>query len=160
MYKLCIANNKLIGIDCLGYQEQGVSYPISKVEVSEEIYNDYKQNPDKYIYKDGQIVESPDYEEMQKQKEKERINSLTMTKRVLALGLQKLGISYTQLKELIASNEQAQLEWDLCIELERSNPLLDLMGSQLGITSEQIDEMFRIANGEDTGATKEDGTMV
>lgn len=80
--------------------------------------------------------------------EKERIAKLTCTKRVFALMLQELGISYTMLKELIATNEQAQLEWDLCVELERKNPLLDVMALQLGITSEQLDGLFRYANGE------------
>ena len=82
--------------------------------------------------------------------EKERIAKLTCTKRVFALMLQELGITYTMLKELIATNEQAQLEWDLCVELERKNPLLDVMAMQLGITSEQLDGLFRYANGEIT----------
>lgn len=72
-----------------------------------------------------------------------------MTKRVFALALQKLGITYTQLKELIATNEQAQLEWDLCVELERSNPLLDTMASQLSITPKQLDYIFKVTNGEE-----------
>ena len=80
--------------------------------------------------------------------ERERIAKLTCTKRVFALMLQELGITYTMLKELIATNEQAQLEWDLCVELERKNPLLDVMALQLGITSEQLDGLFRYANGE------------
>lgn len=88
-------------------------------------------------------------EEEIKEKEKEHIYNLKCTKRVLALMLQQLGISYSKLKELIASNEQAQLEWDLCVELERSNPLLDIMGQQLELSSEQIDQMFKYANGED-----------
>ena len=84
------------------------------------------------------------------EQEKERIAKLTCTKRVFALMLQELGITYTMLKELIATNEQAQLEWDLCIELERSNPLLDIMAAQLGITSAQLDGLFMYANGEIT----------
>jgi len=80
--------------------------------------------------------------------EKERIAKLTCTKRVFALMLQELGITYTMLKQLIATNEQAQLEWDLCVELERKNPLLDVMALQLGITSEQLDGLFMYANGE------------
>ena len=79
-----------------------------------------------------------------------RISKLTCTKRVFALMLQELGITYTMLKQLIATNEQAQLEWDLCVELQRSNPLLDVMALQLGITSEQLDGLFRYANGEIT----------
>ena len=79
-----------------------------------------------------------------------RISKLTCTKRVFALMLQELGISYTMLKQLIATNEQAQLEWDLCVELQRSNPLLDIMALQLGVTSEQLDGLFKYANGEIT----------
>ena len=80
--------------------------------------------------------------------ENRRISMLTCTKRVFALMLQELGITYTMLKQLIATNEQAQLEWDLCVELQRSNPLLDVMAMQLGITAEQLDGLFRYANGE------------
>jgi hypothetical protein len=89
-------------------------------------------------------------DEQKELEEKERIAKLTCTKRVFALMLQELGITYTMLKQLIATNEQAQLEWDLCVELVRKNPLLDVMAMQLGITSEQLDGLFRYANGEIT----------
>ena len=87
-------------------------------------------------------------EEEKQEQERERIGNLTCTKRVFALMLQELGINYTMLKELIATNEQAQLEWDLCVELERQNPLLDVMALQLGITAEQLDGLFMYANSE------------
>lgn len=89
-------------------------------------------------------------DEQKELEEKERIAKLTCTKRVFALMLQEMGITYVQLKELIATNEQAQLEWDLCVELERGNPLLDIMAMQLGITSEKLDGLFKYANGEIT----------
>lgn len=83
--------------------------------------------------------------------EKERISRLKCTKRVLVLMLQELQYNWlTTIKPLIEANPQAQLEWDLCVELERSNPLLDTLGGQLGITPEQIDNLFRYANGEIT----------
>ena len=101
----------------------------------------------KVIVQDGILVLNPDYEKEEEEKEKEIISHLKCTKRVLALMLQQLGITYNQLKELIATNEQAQLEWDLCVELERCNPLLNIMGRQLGLSPEQIDQMFKYANG-------------
>ena len=65
--------------------------------------------------------------------------------------LQELGVDYfATLKPLIESNTQAQLEWELCERLYRFNPMLDLMASQLGVTSEQIDGLFKYANGEIT----------
>lgn len=93
---------------------------------------------------------NPNYEVEEAKKEAERVSKLTCTKRVFALMLQELGITYTQIKALIATNEQAQLEWDLCIELERKNPLLDVTAMQLGITSAQLDALFKCANGEIT----------
>lgn len=98
---------------------------------------------------DFMFSDTEEYQVEQAAKEAERIRSLTLTKRVFALALQQIGISYSQLKTLISSNEQAQLEWDLCVELERSNPLLDIMAKKMGITSEQLDYIFRKGNGED-----------
>ena len=98
---------------------------------------------------DFQFADTEEYKEAQAAKETVRIGNLTLTKRVFALALQELGITYTQLKALIATNEQAQLEWDLCVELERSNPLLDLMAAQMSITPEQLDYIFQKGNGED-----------
>jgi hypothetical protein len=96
-------------------------------------------------------VINPNYEEEQAQKEKERVARLSCTKRDFALMLQELGVDYfTQLKPLIESNPQAQLEWELCERLFRFNPMLDLMAIQLGVTSEQLDGLFRYANGEIT----------
>ena len=93
---------------------------------------------------------TPTPEEIE-QAEKERIANLKCTKRVFALMLQELGIDYlTVLLPLIESNPQAKLEWDLCVELERSNPLLDKMAGQLDVTPTQLDGLFRYANGEIT----------
>lgn len=140
MYYFHIKDNQIIG------KGQARLLNAENIEVSEDVYNEYE----KYIYQDGEIILDPEFEAKEAQKERERIAKLTCTKRVFALMLQELGISYTMLKQLIATNEQAQLEWDLCVELERKNPLLDVMAMQLGITSEQLDGLFRYANGEIT----------
>jgi hypothetical protein len=88
-------------------------------------------------------------QEEEEEIERERISHLKCTKRVLALILEQLGFSYkNQIKPLIDENDRASLEWELCVELERCNPLLDIFGQQLGISSEQIDAIFKYANGE------------
>lgn len=118
--------------------------------VEDNVWAEYA-GTDKWDIIDGvftDITDTEEYKEKKAEEEAERIAHLKCTKRVLALMLQELGITYTALKELIASNEQAQLEWDLCIELERCNPLLDIMGAQLGLSPKQIDIMFKYANGE------------
>ena len=104
-----------------------------------------------YIVQDGQLIENPNYEEQKAARERERIDNLQCTKRVFVLMLEQLGLDYyEQILPLIKANRQAQLEWDLCVELQRKNPLLNVMGAQLGITPEQIDNLFKYANGEIT----------
>ena len=89
-------------------------------------------------------------EEEKQTKEKERIKSLTMTKRNFAIALRDyFQIPYQTLKQTIARSDDAQLEWDLCVELHRNNPLLDIMAGQMGITPKQLDYIFQKANGED-----------
>ena len=145
-YYIQIQNNQIV--DCsTSLLKNGIN-----IEVSKEIFDDCSKNKNKYQPNetlDG-IELNPNFEQEERQKELERIGNLTCTKRVFALMLQEMGISYTQLKELIATSEQAQLEWDLCVELERKNPLLDVMAGQLGVTSEQLDKLFLYANGEIT----------
>ena len=139
-----IRNNEIIDMN-----SKYLDKDITRVEVSDEIYQAYVEDRNKVVYQDGEVVLNPNYEAEQELKERERINNLTCTKRVFALMLQEVGVDYiTVLKPLIESNPQAQLEWDLCVELQRGNPLLDIMASQLSITSEHLDLIFKYANGE------------
>ena len=113
-------------------------------------YEDYTNNPGKYIYSNGDITVNPNWQTEQELKEKERVARLSCTKRDFVLMLQEQGISYKNtLKPLIEANEQASTEWELCERLYRFNPLLDKMASDLGITPEQLDIMFKKANGEE-----------
>lgn len=92
----------------------------------------------------------PHYSEEEKeQKELERVSHLKCTKRVLVLILEQLDKDYFKdIEPLINNNRQAKLEWDLCVELERSNPLLDILGAELSISHATIDKIFKYANGE------------
>ena len=104
-----------------------------------------------FIIQNGKLIVNPNYEKEQAEKERERISHLTCTKRVFVLMLEQLGLDYfEQIEPLINANRQARLEWSLCVELERSNPLLDAIGGELGITPEQLDNLFKYANGEIT----------
>ena len=108
-------------------------------------------HPNKVIVKGGVLVLNPNYEKEEEEKEKERVSHLKCTKRVFVLMLEQLGLDYfLQIEPKILENRQAKLEWELCVELERSNPLLDSIGAELGITPKQIDDLFKYANGEIT----------
>ena len=109
---------------------------------------EYNKDKDRLVIKGDELIFNQDYAEILVTREKDRIANLRCTKRVLALVLKELGVSYANLQALIATSEDAQLEWDLCVELERSNPLLDILGAQLGLTPTTIDKIFKYANGE------------
>lgn len=89
---------------------------------------------------DGTLNEK--YEEEKLTAEQEKIGNLTITKRDFMLAIQEKGITYEQVKNLVGLNPQAQMEWDLCVVLQRKNPLLDAVAMQVGITPEQLDEIF------------------
>ena len=71
-----------------------------------------------------------------------------MTKLDFAKYLKEYGVSYSQLKQVLATNDDAQMQWDLCERVYRFNPLLDELAKGFGISSEQLDRMFKLANGE------------
>ena len=145
MYYIYVEDGNLTGAG----QAPEVSNNVINFPVSYEVFDAYCEDHLKYIWNGEAVVENPNYEEDSAAREKERIGNLQITKRVFALALQQMGISYNQLKQLIATSEQAQLEWDLCVELQRSNPLLDSMAAQLGVSSAMLDYIFQTANGED-----------
>lgn len=62
MFYLMVENNEIIGAsECISGGD------IVDIEVSEELYNDYISDPDKYIYSDGTIIENPNYEQLKAQ---------------------------------------------------------------------------------------------
>lgn len=115
----------------------------------DEVWADFCVNPNKYIWVDDEFIVKPNWEEEHAQEELIRIGNLQVTKRVFMLGLEQFGVTYSQLKGLLATNERAQMEWDLCMELQRNNPLFDQLAAQFGLSSEILDYIFRKANGED-----------
>lgn len=70
MYYIFVENNQLNNCG----QAKQLTEGVLNIEVSEELYVDYENNPLKYIYKDGQIVLNPNYEEELVQERKEEFN--------------------------------------------------------------------------------------
>ena len=133
------------------YVEKIGPLPEGYIRITEKQAEQIAKDPLWYIVKDGKLIKNPDYDKQKEEKEKERVSHLKCTKRVFVLMLEQMGLDYfEQILPLIKANRQAELEWDLCVELERTNPLLDSMGAKLGVTPEQIDNLFKYANGEIT----------
>lgn len=129
-----------LGAGCSDEYYQSIGMKLRDVEESEVDFQWYLKD------------KCPHYTEEEKQEiERQHLLHLKCTKRVFVLMLEQMGLNYfEQIKPLIQANRQAELEWDLCVELERANPLLDIMGAQLHVTPQQIDNLFKYANGEIT----------
>ena len=132
-------NNNLNVEDIITIGEQEGYYIVDKATGE-----DIKQNSDWYKISSNNIVKksSSEYEAEQAQKERERLNLLSMTKREMFLGLyQAKGITPDMLKAQI-TDPQALIEFEYANDYYRGNPLIDVIGTQLGFTSEQLDKFF------------------
>ena len=88
------------------------------------------------------LVLNPNYEDEESQKERERLSLLSMTKREMFLGLyQAKEITPDMLKAQI-TDPSALIEFEYANDYCRGNPLIDVIGGQLGFTSEQLDRFF------------------
>ena len=81
-------------------------------------------------------------EEEQAQKERERINMLSLTKREVFLALYRdKGITPEQIKFQI-QYEEALIEFEYANDYFRGNPLINSIGKLLGYTTEELDYLF------------------
>ena len=133
-------------VDYIGNCKQGYQF------ITDEEFEKYQNDRDSFKVVDGKwvdITDTQEYRDIKEAKERERVANLECTKRVFVLMLERLGIDYfNQLLPIIEMNRQAKLEWELCVQLQRKNPLIDQIALNFGVTSEQLDILFKIANGE------------
>ena len=88
------------------------------------------------------LVLNPNYEDEEAQKERERLNLLSMTKREVFLALYKAkGITPEMVRSSIADTE-ALIEFDYANEYFRGNPLINAIGANLGFTEADLDYLF------------------
>ena len=101
-----------------------------------------KEVQEGYVICDFELMTVEEKEAKEAQKERERLNLLSMTKREMFLGLyQAKGISPDMLKAQI-TNPQALIEFEYANDYYRGNPLIDVIGAKLGFTTEQLDRFF------------------
>lgn len=114
--------------------------PILKTQTIEKEVVKYRTET---VEKTGYNLEAWGYTEEEKQEQrKEQIAKLSMTKREMFLGLyQAKQITPDMLKAQI-TDPQALIEFEYANDYYRGNPLIDVIGSQLGFTSEQLDKFF------------------
>lgn len=69
-YYIFLENEKLNGAG----QCPVINEDVENIEVSEDVYNAYIENPDMYIWAGNEIVENPNYEEEQAKEREEQFN--------------------------------------------------------------------------------------
>lgn len=120
-----------IGAGCSDEYYQEIGMELREVEQSEVDYNWYLAN------------KCPHYTpEEKEQQERERIANLSLTKRDVFLALYNdKGVTPEQIKAQI-TDPSALIEFEYASSYYRGNPLIDLIGTSLGYTSEQLDYLF------------------
>lgn len=167
-YSFFNTDKELLGCDNNKMIKDGFGRDVINTEIPEELFLDYKANPSKYIAGEKEIevevpdeveegeeqtyhtetitvpypVINPNWEEELAQRERERLDKLSLTKREVFLALYKdKGITPEQLKAQITSPE-ALIEFEYATDYFRGNPLINQIGLMLGYTSEQLDYLF------------------
>ena len=146
MYYFFIQDNKINGCgQCRCLNEE-----IQNVEVTEEVYNAFIEDNDKYIYSDGEIVENPNYEEVKRQKETERINNLTMTAQDLLDLIASNGASWEEIDSFLNANKEFKLRLTTCQNVFCGvlRQFLPLSIGNVTLTDEMVVRAFKIKNGE------------
>ena len=111
---------------------------------------DIQEVPEGYVIHNFELMTVEEMEAEQAQKERERLDKLSMTRGDVfeALILAK-GLGKAQIRAMI---EQAELDtvtkalylnrFDEALEFYRGYPIFDMLGEALGITSEMLDKFF------------------
>lgn len=140
-----IRNNTIID-----FNSQYLDEDILRVETTEEMYQAFLEDRNKVMVVDGEVVINPHYEAEQAQKERERLDSLSMTRGDVfeALILAK-GLSKAQLRAMIEAYETDETtkllylnRFDEALDFYRGYPIFDLLGEQIGVTPEMWDRFF------------------
>lgn len=145
-YYAIITDNKLNGkgqCSCTG--ENTFS-----VEIAQEVYNDF----DRYMWSGAEIVLNPNYEQEQAEKERQRLDALTLTPADVERALYKAkGMDFEDLKTLIAQSIPNIDIKELAIEFRAKDfyrgavangiRLFDVVGALLGYSPADMDYLFQ-----------------
>lgn len=121
-----------------------------QVEVDEELYNSFINTPDKYIWNGENVVENPDYEDIVRQKEQERINNLTMTALDFINVLESAGLTSQQIEDYLNANLKIKHQLQYCQNVYCGvvRQLLPLEVEGITITDDMVVRAFKLKNGE------------
>lgn len=151
MYYAFIQNNLINGVG----QCRCLNNDIINAEISETIFNEISEDKDRYIWdiSNQEVVANPDYEEIVKRRERERLDNLTLTPADVERALYKAkDMDFDDLKDYIHSQLPDLDIKALSIEFRAKDfyrgaeangiRLFDVVGKLLGYLPEDMDYLF------------------
>ena len=149
-YYIFIENNKISGCG----QCKCLNEDIQNIEVSEEVFNSFIDDNDRYVWNGSEIVENPDYDEIKRQKHRQELDALTLTPADVERALYRAkGMDFEDLKALIAEKIPSIDLKGLSIEFRAKDffrgaeangiRLFDVVGQLLGYNTDDMDYLFQ-----------------
>ena len=150
-YYIYYENGGFNGGGCCRQLTEGVE----NLEVTEEVFNAYLEDPDLYAYSNGEVVPNPNYEADHAARVRQEKDLLTLTPADVerALYYSELHMDFDDLKALIHERMPSLDIKGLSIEfrakdfyrgatLKNGMRLIDAVGALLGYDSDDMDYLF------------------
>lgn len=127
---------------------------VQNIEVSEEVYNTYGEDPLYYVWDGTEIVENPNYETDKQAQYRQEIDQLTLTPADVERALLKAkGMDFEDLKAFLKTQGYTDLQIKaIGVELRANDffrgatldniRIVDAIGALLGYTSADMDYLF------------------
>ena len=143
-YYIHIENNKIISSG-----ECPMGEPFQSIEVTEELYNAFNAEPDKYTWNGTGVIENPDYEEIKRQKEQAIIDNLTMTALDFITFLKQAGITDAQIEAYLNANLNVKHQLQFCqnVYCGVAKALMPISVGDITITAEMVETAFKAKHG-------------
>lgn len=117
----------------------------NSIEIPKVYFDKINQFPHKYMFKNGNIVVNPEYDNIVQLQEKQRIAKLHITKfDFFKYICMPHNITYQELEEKIATNSYLSAAWNLCNHIYRGDDTFVTYIKQFipEITDEELDSVF------------------
>lgn len=126
---------------------QELEYLKGKILVNFNVEEFVKDEQTMYRYEQLRLNPPMDDEAIAKEvaKRKEELKVKVITPLQAKLQLHAMGL-FDEVEAMVAADRGVQLYWECALEIQREHPTLMAIATQLGLTSEQLDEMFMEAS--------------
>ena len=122
-------------------------YLKGKILVNFNVEEFVKDEQTMYRYEQLRFTPPMDEDAIAKEvaKRKEELKVKVITPLQAKLQLHAMGL-LDEVEAMVAADRSVQLYWEYALEVQQEHPTLMAMATQLGLTSEQLDDMFIAAS--------------